>query len=148
MPPLADFFALTHLPKPGHRVDLGIPTGSAEALALAQLANHRRTLAVVTASAADAARLLEEIPWFAPELRVRLLPDWETLPYDHFSPHHDLVSERLATLWAALQGEIDLLLIPASTAIYRLTPPAFLALLEREGIGGEEGGRRQAINGG
>jgi transcription-repair coupling factor (superfamily II helicase) len=43
-----------------------------------------RTLAVVTASAADAQRLLDEIPWFAPELRVRLLPDWETLPYDTF----------------------------------------------------------------
>jgi len=94
---------------------------------LAQLAEHQRTLAVVTANAADAARLLEEIPWFAPELRVRLLPDWETLPYDHFSPHHDLVSERLATLWAALQGEVDILLVPASTAVYRLTPPAFLA---------------------
>jgi transcription-repair coupling factor (superfamily II helicase) len=40
--------------------------------------------------AIDAQRLLDEIPWFAPDLRVRLLPDWETLPYDSFSPHHDL----------------------------------------------------------
>ncbi|MDP3139909.1 MAG: transcription-repair coupling factor, partial [Burkholderiaceae bacterium] len=86
-----------------------------------------RTLAVVTASAADAQRLLDEIPWFAPELRVRLLPDWETLPYDHFSPHQDLVSERLATLWAALQGNLDILLVPASTAVNRLAPPEFLA---------------------
>ena len=62
--------------------------GSADALAFAELAlkNKGRTLAVITASAADAQRLLDEIPWFAPELRVRLLPDWETLPYDHFSP--------------------------------------------------------------
>ncbi len=127
MPQLADFFALTDLPKPGHRLDLNIITGSAEALVLAELATKGKPLAVVTASATDAARLLEEIPWFAPQLRVRLLPDWETLPYDHFSPHHDLVSERLATLWAALQGEVDILLAPASTAVYRLTPPAFLA---------------------
>ncbi len=84
-------------------------------------------MAVVTATAGDAQRLLDEIPWFAPNVRVRLLPDWETLPYDHFSPHHDLVSERLATLWAALQGEVDILLVPATTAIYRLTPPAYLA---------------------
>jgi transcription-repair coupling factor (superfamily II helicase) len=84
-------------------------------------------LAVVTASAADAQRLLDEIPWFAPQLRVRLLPDWETLPYDHFSPHQDLVSERLATLWAAMQGELDILLVPASTAVNRLAPPEFMA---------------------
>jgi transcription-repair coupling factor (superfamily II helicase) len=31
---------------------------------------------------------------------VHLLPDWETLPYDSFSPHQDLISERLATLYA------------------------------------------------
>ncbi|MDR2186738.1 MAG: transcription-repair coupling factor [Azonexus sp.] len=86
-----------------------------------------RLLAVVTATAADARRLLEEIPWFAPQLRVRLLPDWETLPYDHFSPHQDLVSERLATLWAALQGELDILLAPAATAVGRLAPPEFMA---------------------
>jgi transcription-repair coupling factor (superfamily II helicase) len=60
-------------------------------------------------------------------LRVRLLPDWETLPYDSFSPHHDLVSERLATLYAVMRGECDVLLVPASTAVYRLAPPAYLA---------------------
>ncbi len=96
-------------------------------MVLARLAEHGRALAVVTANAADARRLLEELPWFAPGLRVRLLPDWETLPYDHFSPHHDLISERLATLWDALQGEVDVLLVPASTAIGRLAPSAFLA---------------------
>ena len=121
--------SLPALPKPGARVDLPPLAGSADALALAELAaaNQGRTLAVVTASAADAQRLLDEIPWFAPGLRVRLLPDWETLPYDHFSPHQDLVSERLATLWAALQGEVEILLVPASTAVNRLAPPEFMA---------------------
>jgi transcription-repair coupling factor (superfamily II helicase) len=37
--------------------------------------------------------------FFAPDLRCALFPDWETLPYDSFSPHQDLISERLATLW-------------------------------------------------
>ncbi len=121
--------SLPALPKPGARVDLPPLAGSADALALAELAgrNKGRTLVVVTASAADAQRLLDEIPWFAPGLKVRLLPDWETLPYDTFSPHQDLISERLATLWAATQGELDILLVPASTAVYRLAPPAFLA---------------------
>jgi transcription-repair coupling factor (superfamily II helicase) len=117
------------LPKPGARIDLPPLTGAADALALAEIARHSkaRMLVVVTASAADAQRLLEEIPWFAPALKVRLLPDWETLPYDHFSPHQDLVSERLATLWSALQGEVEILLVPASTAINRLAPPEFMA---------------------
>ena len=58
---------------------------------------------------------------------MNLLPDWETLPYDSFSPHHDLISERLATLYAITRGSCDLTLIPASTALYRLAPPSYLA---------------------
>ncbi|MDE2440060.1 MAG: transcription-repair coupling factor [Betaproteobacteria bacterium] len=121
--------SLTALPKFGSRIDLPALAGSSDALALAEIAlgNPGKLLAVVTANAADAQRLLDEIPWFGPGLRVRLLPDWETLPYDTFSPHQDLVSERLATLWAAMQGELEILLVPASTAVYRLAPPAFLA---------------------
>ena len=127
--PLLPRSFLQALPKPGHRIDLPPLAGSGDALTLAEIATNGggQLLAVVTASAADAQRLLEEIPWFAPQLRVRLLPDWETLPYDHFSPHQDLISERLATLWAALQGELDILLVPASTAVNRLAPPEFMA---------------------
>jgi transcription-repair coupling factor (superfamily II helicase) len=127
--------AATHLPalalpaaKAGERTLLPSYAGSSDALVLAQLANERKgLLAVLTASAGDAQRLLDELPWFAPGLKVRLLPDWETLPYDSFSPHHDLVSERLATLYAVTRGECDVLLVPASTAAYRFAPPAYLA---------------------
>ena len=59
--------------------------------------------AIVTADANDAQRLLDEIAFFAPDLRCALFPDWETLPYDTFSPHQDLISERLATLWRISQ---------------------------------------------
>ncbi|TXT24364.1 MAG: transcription-repair coupling factor (superfamily II helicase) [Gallionellaceae bacterium] len=73
--------------------------GSSDALALAQFAQESKSpLAVIAASALEAQRLVDEIPFFGPNLRVHLLPDWETLPYDHFSPHQDLISERLATL--------------------------------------------------
>ena len=84
-------------------------------------------LAIVSADPLSAQRLTEEIPWFAPELRVALLPDWETLPYDHFSPHQDLVSERLATLYRTTRGECDVLIVAATTALYRLAPPSYLA---------------------
>jgi transcription-repair coupling factor (superfamily II helicase) len=102
-------------------------TGSADALALARLAQAEKPLAVVSATALDAQRLVEELAWFAPQLRVCLLPDWETLPYDQFSPHQDLVSERLATLYRIQRGEFDVAVVPAPTALVRLCPPAYLA---------------------
>ncbi|MEP7208312.1 MAG: transcription-repair coupling factor [Casimicrobiaceae bacterium] len=106
-------------------------TGSADALAIAQLAvgcaKDRKVVAVLSADALAAQRLVEEIAWFAPGLRVALLPDWETLPYDHFSPHQDLVSERLATLYRVSRGECDVLVAAATTALYRLAPPSYLA---------------------
>ena len=105
--------------------------GSSDALLLASLGRREaklgRTLAVVCASAIDAQRLSIEIAWFAPALRARLLPDWETLPYDAFSPHEDLISERLSTLHALHQGDVDLLLVPATTALHRFAPQSFLA---------------------
>src|SRR5688500_13470114 len=103
-------------------------TGSADALALARLAQEdKQPLALLTATALDAQRLVEEIRWFAPQLRVCLLPDWETLPYDQFSPHQDLVSERLATLYRIQRGEFDVAVVPAATALVRLCPPSSLA---------------------
>jgi transcription-repair coupling factor (superfamily II helicase) len=124
---MKSLLSLPDLPKPGQRIDLPPLSASADALALAQLALPGRLLAVVTASPLDAQRLAEEIAWFQPGLRVHLLPDWETLPYDNFSPHQDLISERLATLHAATRNECDVLIAAASTAVTRLAPPAFLA---------------------
>jgi transcription-repair coupling factor (superfamily II helicase) len=116
---------------PGKRYTLPRPVGSGDALLLARLArrhaDHQRLLAVVTAEPADSQRLADELPFFEPGLRIAVFPDWETLPYDSFSPHQDLISERLATLWAVLQGEIDVVLLPASTALTRLAPTSFLA---------------------
>ena len=118
---------ITSLPRPGERIVLPPLAGAADALALAGISSDGPMRVVMTASPGDAQRLLEEIPWFAPQARVRLLPDWETLPYDSFSPHHDLVSERLATLYTVMRGDCDILLLPASTALYRMAPPAWLA---------------------
>jgi len=115
------------LPHPQSRRRITQLAGSADARALARLAQSAHPIAVVTATALDAQRLLEEISWFSPGLRVCLLPDWETLPYDRFSPHQDLVSERLATLYRIQRGEFDVALAPASTALVRLAPPAYLA---------------------
>ena len=119
------------LAKPGHRLALPNLHGSSDAYALAQAAtalrSEKRMLTVFVANPGDAQRLLDEIPWFNAELRCHLLPDWETLPYDAFSPHQDLVSERLASLYETQNGNCDVLLAPATTALLRMAPPSFLA---------------------
>ena len=54
------------------------------------------------------------------------LPDWETLPYERFSPHQDLVSERLSALWQIKSGAADVLFVPVTTAMQKLPPVPFL----------------------
>jgi len=120
------------LPKPGNRFALPALYGSADAYALSVAAlglkANKQMLTVIVANASDGQRLLDEIPWFAEgKLACHLLPDWETLPYDAFSPHQDLVSARLATLHEIRNGACDVLLVPATTALVRLAPPSFLA---------------------
>ncbi len=114
------------LPAPGQRTSTALLHGSSDAPLLAELAARARPLLVLTESAWQAQRLLQEIPFFAPQLRVHMLPDWETLPYDHFSPHHDLVSERLATLCQMVRGDFDITLVPVTTALYRMAPVDFI----------------------
>jgi len=123
------------VPRPGTSFALPALAGSSDSLLVARLAGRsgtgagvtRRTLAVVAAAAPDAQRLAEEVAYFDPGLAVRLLPDWETLPYDSFSPHQDLISERLDTLFTLQQGRCDVLIVAATTALHRFAPPAFLA---------------------
>ncbi|MDQ3187226.1 MAG: transcription-repair coupling factor [Pseudomonadota bacterium] len=119
-------FKLT-IPSPGATIRYPHLYGSGDALALAELAQRARPVTIIAASALAAQRLLEEIPFFAPGLKIHLLPDWETLPYDTFSPHHDLISERLATLYQLMSGACDILIVPVTTALYRMPPREYLA---------------------
>ena len=126
--PLPGTAALLNALKPGQRYAVPAPPGSGDAWLLADLARASgKALLVLCADPLSAQRLAEEISRFSPELRVRQLPDWETLPYDSFSPHQDLISERLETLHALMNNAVDVITVPVSTALYRLAPPSFLA---------------------
>lgn len=122
-------------PAAGERFALPRPPGSGDALLIAQLARRAKAngqlVVAICADALDAQRLGDELPYFDRTLAVRPFPDWETLPYDILSPHPDLVSERLETLYRLLTrdaaGGIDVLVVPATTALYRLAPPAYIA---------------------
>ncbi|MGY8624935.1 transcription-repair coupling factor [Chromobacterium violaceum] len=117
---------LTHLPPAGQKTRCGRLPDGLDSHAIAALAKQRRPLLILTADAQAAQRLKAELPFFAPDLSIALFPDWETLPYDHFSPHGDLVSERLATLWQIRQRECQVVIAPVSTALGRLAPVSYL----------------------
>lgn len=96
-------------------------------LALARYLPHKRLKVVLTQDAEQALRLQTAWRFFRPHDTAVFLPDWETLPYEHFSPHQDLVSERLSALWQIKSGAADVLFVPVATAMQKLPPVPFLA---------------------
>lgn len=114
-------------PPAGQKTRIPALPAGADAAWLASQVDGSRRLAVLCSGAQTAQRLKSELAFFHPGTRVALLPDWETLPYDHFSPHGDLVSERLATLWQLRQGDYDVVIVPVATAMTRLPPISYLA---------------------
>ncbi|EMS6833610.1 transcription-repair coupling factor [Neisseria gonorrhoeae] len=96
-------------------------------LALARYLPYKRLKAVLTQDAEQALRLQTAWRFFRPHDTAVFLPDWETLPYERFSPHQDLVSERLSALWQIKSGAADVLFVPVATAMQKLPPVPFLA---------------------
>jgi transcription-repair coupling factor (superfamily II helicase) len=85
------------------------------------------TWIVICAHLIDLDRLSTEINYFNPDLKVNIFNDRELLPYDHFSAHADLISNRMATLYTLNQQQCNILLIGASTAAQKIAPSYFLA---------------------
>ena len=104
---------------------LTTPAGSASALALSRLAADAPLL-VITQDTAEALRLENELAFYA-DVPVLPFPDWETLPYDSFSPHQDIVSARLRTLRRLQDGEHGIVLVPINTLMQRLPPVDYIA---------------------
>ncbi|WP_118837327.1 transcription-repair coupling factor [Neisseria meningitidis] len=96
-------------------------------LALARYLPHKQLKVVLTLDAEQALRLQTAWRFFRPHDTAVFLPDWETLPYERFSPHQDLVSERLSALWQIKSGAADVLFVPVATAMQKLPPVPFLA---------------------
>ena len=102
--------------------------GSAAALALAEATRGDHRLYVVIVDAArDLERLTAELKFFAgAALPILTLPDWEVLPYDLFSPHPDIISERLRTLFELPRAQHGCLIVTADTLMQRLLPRAYV----------------------
>ena len=109
------------LPPAGQDRRLGAVRGCAEALAIHQAATtHRGPLLVITRDAHHALELEAELHFFGSE--VLHFPDWETLPWDSFSPQQEIISQRLATLYRLPALDSGVLLVPARTLMHRLPP--------------------------
>ena len=96
---------------------------------IAQAAQKHSGLTVVICKDTNSALTLEsEINFFAPSQGLQILPfpDWETLPYDSFSPHQDIISSRLTTLQQLPLIKQGIIVVPISTCMHRIVPSEFL----------------------
>ncbi len=117
------------LPEPGQDLDWTGLNGASLPLAIARAAGRHQGRLLVIAPDMQAADLLrEQLEFFLAESDVSIstFPDWETLPYDSFSPHQDIISERLATLYQLAEGRDGVLIISMGTLMQRLAPRSFL----------------------
>ena len=113
----------------GQRRHWGALDGASRALAIAELARGDRFVVVVTRDTPSANRLEQELRCFLgddPRRPQRHFPDWETLPYDPFSPHQDIISARLESLYRLPEQRSGLLICPVATLMQRLPPTPFV----------------------
>ncbi len=116
--------------KAGERIGWRGLHGSAIGMIAANTAlSHDAPVVVIAADPNQAYQIESEVRFFLPDESVPILPfpDWETLPYDTFSAHQDIISQRLTTLSRLSQLRRGLIIVPISTLMHRLAPAEFLA---------------------
>ena len=122
--------------KSGDHRQLGQIIGAAHAVECASITEHHAgPVLMITPDTQTALRLLDEIRQFT-DLPVTHLADWETLPYDSFSPHQDIISARLSTLYQLPVMQRGMLIMPVNTLMQRVCPHSFLhghALVMKQG---------------
>lgn len=124
---ISEFFNVSIPSKPDQRLRLGNLQQDSLALVLNEIANrHAGVILAITPDNLTANRLLAAVKFFSPELSVLSFPDWETLPYDHFSPHQDIISQRLSTLAQLRHVDRALLLVPITTLMQVLAPTNYI----------------------
>ncbi len=121
-------FSLPPVPAAGKTLTLGQLQGSARGALIAQAAAaHAGVTLVIAASPDNAAELESEIAFYDSNLELLSFPDWETLPYDNFSPHQDITSQRIHSLYRLQTLTQGILIVPAATLVHRLPPKQYLS---------------------
>ncbi len=110
------------------RTAVGPFTGSADARCIAELSASGQLLVVITSDTSASLALERELPFYLDRpCEILIFPDWETLPYDNFSPHQDIISERLDTLYRLPTLTEGILIVPVPTLMHRLSPKEYIA---------------------
>jgi len=125
MPKLYSPISPEFVNKTGMKSHWGRLYGSSLSLAVSNLAQQSgRFITLITPDMPTAQKLRYDLSFFlsGSELEILTLPDWETLAYDQFSPHQDIISERLATLYHLPRLKQGILIVPVSTLMHRLMP--------------------------
>ncbi|MFC0117347.1 transcription-repair coupling factor [Pseudoalteromonas xiamenensis] len=122
----AQWQALPWVKSKQDKIHWGQLIGSGLSLSLANAIEKRDELVVIVTQDTPSALKLETELNYLLSIPVRVFPDWETLPYDHFSPHQDIISQRLATLNALKSTKHSVLIVPAATLMLRTAPKAFI----------------------
>ncbi len=102
--------------------------GASLGLALSSaITQHQNTVVIITPDTLSAQRLEYELRFFQKNMQpIFQFLDWETLPYDYFSPHQDIISARLATLYTLLMEKPVTIIAPIATLMHRLCPKEYL----------------------
>ncbi|MBD3754189.1 MAG: transcription-repair coupling factor [Gammaproteobacteria bacterium] len=117
----------TPLPLKGHRSYWGKLNSAEQSLAIArQSQDSDRLIVIMTADSQSASRIREELRFFLNDQTILSFPEWETLPYDRFSPHQDLISERLKTLYQLPDTQKGILILPVATLLQRVVPHHYI----------------------
>ncbi len=123
-------FTPSYPTKPAERQHWGRLYGAAKSLAISQLAaEHDGLLVIITSESIDVHHFETELKFFLgddSDVPVMLFPDWETLPYDAFSPYQDIISQRLATLASLHDVKKGILVLPITTVMHYLMPRDYL----------------------
>ncbi len=102
--------------------------GCSQDLLLAKTAmEFKGVILLITSDINSAYQTQNNIKFFSgDQLNVSVFPDWETLPYDVFSPLEDIISERLKLLYQLPRMQQAVLIVPASTLMQRLAPTEYV----------------------
>ena len=114
--------------KPGQPLHIGQLYGTSRSLLLAEQINAFPGLSVIVCSdMAEAEQVEQEVLFFSHHApQIYRFPDLETLPYDQFSPHQDIISERIKCLATLSNATAGLLILPITTLLQKVAPPEFI----------------------
>lgn len=131
--------------------------GSSSSFALYQAAQTAQTpILLITSNTPQALKVEQELLSLAKsdsqnKANICLFPDWETLPYDNFSPHQDIISQRLATLYLLSRMESGIIIVPVTTLVQKLAPKQYIeanSLIIKQGDKRDLHQMRQALEAG